>query len=92
MVTRSIGQPFAKKTGHLSGSVKARAKLGARLVMSPRSASAVDQIACGCRKRQRSIADEVNKLARFDAESPKTHTLLEATYFAGLRKAGMPEE
>jgi hypothetical protein len=48
--------------------VKARAKLGARLVMAPRSASAVDQIACGCRKGQRPIADEVNKLARFDAE------------------------
>jgi hypothetical protein len=48
--------------------VKARAKLGARLVMSPRSASAVDQIACGCRKGQRPIADEVNKLGRFDAE------------------------
>ena len=48
--------------------VKARAKLGARLVMSPRSASAVDQIACGCRKGQRPIADEVNKLARFDTE------------------------
>ena len=48
--------------------VKARAKLGARLVMSPRSASAVDQIACGCRKGQRPIVDEVNKLGRFDAE------------------------
>src|ERR1700751_5465471 len=48
--------------------VKARAKLGARLVMSPRSASAVDQIACGRRKGQRPIADEVNKLGRFDAE------------------------
>jgi hypothetical protein len=48
--------------------VKARAKLGARLVMAPRSASAVDQIACGCRKGQRPIADEVNKLGRFDAE------------------------
>jgi len=48
--------------------VKARVKLGARLVMSPRSASAVDQIACGCRKGQRPIADEVNKLGRFDAE------------------------
>ena len=43
--------------------VKARVKLGARLVMSPRSASAVDQIACGCRKGQRPIADEVNELA-----------------------------
>ena len=48
--------------------VKARAKLGARLVMSPRSASAVDQIACGRRKGHRPIADEVNKLGRFDAE------------------------
>src|SRR5262249_58142883 len=48
--------------------VKARAKLGARLVMSPRSASAVDQIACGRRKVHRPIADEVNKLGRFDAE------------------------
>src|ERR1700751_507918 len=47
--------------------VKARAKLGARLVMSPRSASAVDHIACGRRKGQRPIADEVNKLGRFDA-------------------------
>ena len=48
--------------------MKARAKLGARLVTSPRSASAVDQIACGRRKGQRPIADEVNKLGRFDAE------------------------
>jgi hypothetical protein len=48
--------------------VKPRAKLGARLVMSPRSASAVDQIACGRRKGQRPIADEVNRLGRFDAE------------------------
>jgi hypothetical protein len=23
---------------------------------------------------------------------PKVHAMLEATYFAGLRKAGMPEE
>jgi hypothetical protein len=28
----------------------------------------VDQIACGRRKGQRPIADEVNKLGRFDAE------------------------
>jgi hypothetical protein len=48
--------------------LKARAKLGARLVMSPRTASAVDQIASGRRKGQRPIADEVNKLGRFDAE------------------------
>jgi hypothetical protein len=24
--------------------------------------------------------------------APKTHALFEATYFAGLRKAGLPEE
>ena len=48
--------------------VKARAKLGARLVMSPRSASESDQIASGRREGQRPIADEVNKLGRFDAE------------------------
>jgi len=55
--------------------VKARAKLGARLVTSPRSASAVDQIACGRRKGQRPIADEVNMLGRFDAEIQSTKSL-----------------
>ena len=48
--------------------VKTPAKLGARLVMSPDQLRQSDQIACGRRKGQRPIADEVNKLARFDAE------------------------
>jgi hypothetical protein len=47
--------------------VKARAKLGARLVMSPDQLRQSDQIACGCHKGQRPIADEVDKLGRFDA-------------------------
>ena len=48
--------------------VKTPAKLGARLVMSPDQLRQSDQIACGRRKGQRPIVDEVNKLGRFDAE------------------------
>jgi len=48
--------------------VKIPAKLGARLVMSPDQLRQSDQIACGRRKGQRPIVDEVNKLGRFDAE------------------------
>jgi len=36
--------------------------------MSPDQLRQSDQIACGCHKGQRPIADEVDKLGRFDAE------------------------
>ena len=42
-----------------------------------------------------SSSDHLSSLARLTALgswTPKARTLLEATYFAGLRKAGMPEE
>jgi hypothetical protein len=45
--------------------------------------------------RRLSSGDHLSSLARQTALgswTPKARPLLEATYFAGLRKAGMPEE
>jgi hypothetical protein len=46
--------------------------------------------------RRLSILDRFSSIARLKATGywgvPKTRALFEATYFAGLRKAGMPEE
>jgi hypothetical protein len=43
-----------------------------------------------------STDDRFSSIARLSAAEyfgvPKTHALFEATYFIGLRKAGMPEE
>jgi TolB-like protein/class 3 adenylate cyclase/Flp pilus assembly protein TadD len=72
-----------------------RADLAAAYALSGNTARAATELA---EARRLSADDRYSSLARLRADrryrhlSPDIRLLLEATYFAGLRKAGMPEE
>jgi adenylate cyclase len=72
-----------------------RAHLASAYALAGDTKRAADELA---EARRLSADDRYSSLARlraaedFAALAPKVRTLLEATYIAGLRKAGMPEE
>jgi tetratricopeptide (TPR) repeat protein len=70
-----------------------RAHLAAAYALNGETDRATAEFAEACRL---SADDRFSSLARLRASQhwgvPKIHALLQATYFAGLRKAGMPEE
>ncbi len=84
-----------KARNHTPEHPKIRADLAAAYALSGETERAAAELA---EARRLSPDDRYSSIARFKAARnfgvliPKIRALFEATYFAGLRKAGMPEE
>jgi tetratricopeptide (TPR) repeat protein len=84
---------YERARNHTPAHSNIRAELAAAYALNSETDRAAAEFA---EARRLSADDRLSSLTRLRASQfwgvPKTRALFEATYFAGLRKAGMPEE
>jgi hypothetical protein len=84
---------FERARNHTPALSEYRARLAAAYALNGEAERAVAELG---EARRLSLDDRYSNLARLRAVRywgvPKIRALVEATYLAGLRKAGMPEE
>jgi len=82
-----------KACNHTPGHATIRAELASAYALNDETERAATELA---EARRLSANDRFSSLSRLKAVGyfgvPKIRALFEGTYFAGLRKAGMPEE